>query len=233
MTLQRLARIAIVGALRLAPAALRFPAACALARLVPRHATLGRTQLAAFDDGPAIALYLILWNMTRQGIEYDPSIDVEGDGELEAIRASGRGVLVASGHFGLNHLVIRWLHDHGWRVLTVQAYPIPKFVAGTRAPLTYVTQSPQTLVSVRTALRNGSAVAIDVDSHRPRAGAIPIGPVHVSDHSLRVAERCGAGIVYLETRFAGGRVRARFTPGTREDLTTMFERWTARRRISD
>ena len=184
------------------------------------------------NSGTDIALWAVLRAMNRDRIEHDVPISVDGVDVVDEARATGRGLLLVSGHFRLNFQLSRWLRDRGWRTQVVRQDPEERlYVPGTREKQSYFLTSPHVLVAVRRALAAGDAVIIDVDSTDPVPRGFTIDGLHVSDAAPRAAARWNTTMAYLEIRTVrGARLHAKITRGTAGDLRTMFEGWVGRGR---
>jgi len=224
----RAVRIAVARIFALVPRRFRF----AVARVVaiagaPIASRFAPPEWRDLNSGTDIALWALLRSMNRDRIEFDPSLSVDGIDVVDEARASGRGLLLISGHFRLNLLLTRWLRDRGWRSHVVRQDPEDLlFIHGTREKQPYFLVSPHVLLSVRRALADGDAVIIDVDSTDPVAHGFTIDGLHVSDAAPRAAARWNTTMAFLETRTnRGARVHAKITRGTADDLRGIFERW--------
>ena len=220
----RLARLAMNPLFAILPPRRRFGMAMRLARIVaPIAGRLVSRHLRILNDGVAIALWLMTLSMRQGGITFDIPIEVEGEEVVADARRRGRGLLLVTGHFTLNTMPVPWLRARGWHVHTVRSeFDDALIVPGTRDPLPHFVPSANMLVAIRTALRDGDAVILPVDSLQPLPNGFTIGPLHVSDSALRFAERCGTSVAYLETRASRRGVAATFTRG---DLRSTFVRW--------
>ena len=147
-----------------------------------------------------VALQMVLRTLDRVGTEYDPLMRVHGAEPFAAARDAGRGLLMIGPHAALSKLVVRYLHDHGYSPIIVVADSM-RFGGMRRLPR-QILVSPHFLVRVRSELRAGSIVGAMAD-HEPHQSRrtfevqTPAGTVLLSDGLFRVAEKCGATILFI------------------------------------
>jgi lauroyl/myristoyl acyltransferase len=191
---------------RLIPRARRFDAAKAAASAVaPLLRMWRRWQVQnahMMETPPEAALQMVLRALDRAGTEYDPILQVHGAESFAAAREAGRGLLMVGPHAMLSKLVVRYLHDHGYAPILVSAAPMR--LGGLRRPPAQIVKSDAFLLHVRTALRAGSILFSMVDhddesSHRITAVPTIAGPVFLSNGLIRVAQRCGAAILFFSS----------------------------------
>jgi len=197
-------------AMRAIPRPLRYRAALVLASVLAPLISCsenGRRQMAyQMDSAREIALSRVLESMTRSGTAFDPRLEVEGVGVLDAALAGPHGMLIVATHALMNSMILRLLLDRGRAVLAITGEPIP--IPGTRMRSGIIPLSPGHLFRVRTALRDGNVVGTMIDGQNlsARRGVLfhaATGAVHIAPEMLRLAARCGARIVFLIGRLEG------------------------------
>lgn len=147
-----------------------------------------------------VALQMVLRTLDRVGTEYDPIVRVHGAEPFAAARDAGRGLLMIGPHAALSKLVVRNLCDQEYSPIIVVADAM-RF-GGMRRPPRQIVTSPNFLVRVRTELRAGSIVGAMADhesaaSQRTFEVQTPGGPVLLSDGLIRIAQKCGAAILFI------------------------------------
>src|SRR5262249_39637736 len=145
------------------------------------------------------ALAQALESMAFRGVEFEPELVVQG---AEVIPCGG--VILATGHFRLNRLFLRWLFDRGRPGAAGMKPPRPvPYVWGTRVRLDAILADRQVLLRLRRRLAAGATVFIDLDGPEPSPGArlveTVVGPRYVSDAVPRFAERLGLPVVFCST----------------------------------
>lgn len=197
---------------RLLPRRCRFGAARRLARMLQpavQRTAAYRARRAANLDGPAeIALDLLLLQLGRHGVAFDPVLRVEG----AALLRRGQPALLLSAHAMLGSLLLRWLHDQGHDACVVAAdqdFPTP----GTRRGLPVIADTARLPLHVRRALRAGRIVVATIDrgadERRTTRFETPHGTLRLSDALLRVGMRLGTPLVFVGTRLEHGEVVCR------------------------
>lgn len=197
-------------AFRLLPRSMRFGAArriaLAMAPLLRRSAYYARRP--SLLDGPREeALRMVLRTMTRAGVEFDVDLDVRGRELLPE-----EGVLVVSGHFLLNVMMTRWIHDAGRHFVAGLGGPRePMFVAGTRVPLDHVFSGPQVFLQLRKKLAAGAVAFITIEVAVEQEGWVAVDTVvgrrYVSPATFAYAARTGTPVLFAATHLdEGGRL---------------------------
>lgn len=181
----------------------RFGHAVRLSRAIQpllRWASLYPLPPGVLDSELGHILFRTLERLTRCGIEFDPILTVHG---AEAL--SQGGALLISGHFFLNFLFIRWLHDQRQSVNVVLLRAAERVgVLGTHDSVEIINPDAMSLIRIRRKVKAGSIVAIALDDPSPQEGrrriSLPSGTLFVSDKIFRFAERAGLPILFLATR---------------------------------
>jgi lauroyl/myristoyl acyltransferase len=153
--------------------------------------------------------------LMRNGTDFDPVINVTGYDELERAMAVGKGVLLLTPHTALSLLMIRLFHDAGLDPIVIAADPRMR-LSGTRLATQTVLLSPTFLVETRTRLRAGRLVCampdrLEHQGERTIEFKTADGPVIVATALMRVAERCGANVVFMEVHIEEGKVVGNLT----------------------
>lgn len=179
----------------------RFADALRLAsvvRPVLRWVSRDPHPLGHLDPDLDRALVLTLDRMARRDVEFDPTLTVTGTDSLGA-----GGAIIISGHFFLNHLFLRWLHDRGRRVSIIMTQPVRARILGTHVPLDVIEADALCLVRARSRVAAGDIVAIPVDCISRLEGCrsvdTPYGKVFVSDKIMRFAELVGVPVLFIAT----------------------------------
>ena len=200
-----LAGLCFAMTMRLIPRRRRFAAAMLIARaavpLVRRTEAFQEQRRGKVDGVREIALYLVLNTLTKNGIEFDPALNVSGTEELERILAAGKGVLMISPHTVLSLLMLRFFHDAGYEPVVIAADPGMR-ISGTNVTAETLQPSPTFLVQTRTRLRRGRLVCGMPDRGEPTAGrtiefATANGQIILAPALLQVAARCRANVMFL------------------------------------
>lgn len=212
--------------LRLVPRRFRFPVALGAARVLAP--IVSRTMLyrhrVSRQDGPGEeSLRLVLRAMVRLGVPFDPVVDVDG-----ASLVPDGPALFVSGHFMLNVLLSRWLHDRGEPVTIIHWRPPAGLrIIGTGTAIDALDVTPQVLLRIRGRLAEGRKVIVDVDGPDPASGqalALPNDTVYVSDRVFRLAETLGVPVRFFFTHIVDGRPRITFVrPSSPEAATAVRE----------
>jgi lauroyl/myristoyl acyltransferase len=147
-----------------------------------------------------VALQMVLRTLDRVGTEYDPIVRVHGAEPFAIAREAGRGLLMIGPHAALSKLVVRYLCDQEYSPIIVVADSM-RF-GGMPRPPRQIVMSPNFLVRVRSELRAGSIVGAMADhvphkSHRTFEVRTPAGTVLLSDGLIRIAQKCGAAILFI------------------------------------
>lgn len=222
--------------MRLVPRRRRFGAAVMLARaaapLLRRTQAYKEQRKINVDGASDIVLFFVLEALTKNGTEFDPLIAAGGYERLERALASGRGVLLVAPHTALSLTTLRFLHDAGLEPVTVAADPRMR-LSGTRVTAQTMQPSRTFLVEVRSRLRRGGLVCAMPDKREHQEGrtiefTTAKGRVIIAPALMRVAARCGAEVVFLETHFEGRSIVANFaapapeSAGSAERITADF-----------
>ena len=179
----------------LLPRRLRFGAALAVTRLLRRPVWLLRRNVrgiwlsGSYDE----TLRILLRSMIVSGVPFDPHPELDlPTGFVDDLRRSG-GMLV-TGHFILNTLITRYLHDHGFAPVPVKTYPeLDPCVWGTNVPVEVIKPSRNVLVQLRSRLAAKRPVILALDSDYPGPNSTPVetpaGTYYVSPAALELARR--------------------------------------------
>jgi lauroyl/myristoyl acyltransferase len=211
-----LAGLCFAMAMRLIPRRRRFGVAMLLARAAApffRRTEAFREQRKGNVDGVCeIALHFVLNTLTKNGIEFDPVMIVNGHEEVERPLAAGRGVLLISPHTTLSLLVIRFFHDAGYDPIVIAADPQMR-VSGTSVTATTIQPSPTFLVTARTRLRTGKFLCAMPDRAEHTEGRTvefdtANGRIILAPALMQLAARCGAQVVFVKAHVEGRAVIA-------------------------
>jgi hypothetical protein len=198
-------RIVASLAFRLLPRSWRFGAAVRFSRLV--RPVVARTNAYAarsrlMTDGLAeTALDLILTELTRRGVAFDPVIEIDGI-EHSPQPGDERPCLVAGAHTMLNTLYSRYLFDmaipHGAITAEEMCY------RGTRVPVDAIVPSRAFFFEVRRRLKDGVSVCglldRDIPERRTSEFETVNGTLIVSKALFQLALRMNVRIVFFGTR---------------------------------
>jgi hypothetical protein len=203
---KRLFAIALGKPMALLPRRFRFGAALTATRLLRRPVWLIRRNLrgmwlsGSYDE----TLRILLRSMIVSGVRFDPhpELDVPA-GFLDELRRSGG--MIVTGHFILNTLMTRYLHDHGFAPVPVKTYPeLDPCVWGTDVPVEVIKPSPNVLVQVRSRLAAKRPVILALDSDHPGPTSTPVetpaGTYYVSPAALELARRMGMPVWFACVR---------------------------------
>lgn len=195
------------AALAACPRRWRFSAALRLTLLlqplVRRRSVYPEWRLSQLDSYREETLRFVVNRMSRLGLRFDPEVNVAG-----AEKIGVGGVVIASGHFFTNQLMLRWLRDRKRRVSVVMRYPPkrPRF-PGTDETVEVISPDSNVLVEVRRRVAGGGVVWLVLDSAQPRAKRssrleTSQGVRYVSDTFMRFVERSGIPLLFCATRLA-------------------------------
>jgi hypothetical protein len=144
-------------------------------------------------------LVLLLDRMARRNVKFDPSLTVLGAEALDST-----GAILISGHFFLNNLFLRWLHDRGRRVsIIMTTRPARTRFIGTDDPMEIIEADSLCLLRARRRVAEGGIVGIPVDciSHLDGTPSIdsPYGKLFLPQNVMRFAERAGIPLLFVAT----------------------------------
>lgn len=216
--------------MRLVPRGWRYPLAFRTAMLVApllRRTSLYTYRLSPHDGPREETLRLFIRAMVKLRVPFDPEVTVDG---AELLPSSP--VLLASGHFMLASLLIRWLHDRGARPTAVRWNPTADItVVGTNLPADLIANDRDVYVRVRSRLAAGHAVVVFPDYSREFPNSIPLeGPratTYVVDTHFRFAERTSTPLLFAAVRIDGGRARITIRRPSTGDAATMTREFCA------
>lgn len=198
----RLALACLPGLLlHLIPRRHRFAIAVWLAdRLQPIVRRMLRHLPPRIDGTREESLRFVCRGARRFDVELDPTLIVRG---AENIGAGG--AIFISGHFLLNGLFARWLHDQGHRVSAVMRFPPQQpVIMGTRLPLDVIKADELTFVRIRQRVADGGMVIVDIDDPDPSRRSHLVetrrSPRYVSEAVLKFAEHARIPLLFCATR---------------------------------
>ncbi|HEV7921081.1 MAG TPA: hypothetical protein VGR02_09865 [Thermoanaerobaculia bacterium] len=189
--------------MRAVPRRYRFAAARMAAetlRPFVRRSTLFREhRRLGMDTDREVALHHALKSMTSSGTPFDPPMTIVNVGQLDDALAAGRGVFFATTHMVLAPVALRYLHDRG--IIAFVVASSPPAIIGTGAHAHDIAPSPESLLQVRSVLREGGALMAMIDLAEPSPRTIEFetaaGTLCIRDTLLRLAQRCGAAIFFV------------------------------------
>jgi hypothetical protein len=218
-------------AFRLLPRSRRFAAArriaLALAPLL-RRLPYYRRRPSLLDGPREEALRIVLRSMTRAGVTFDVDAGIHGR-EL----VPDGGMFIVSGHFLLNVMMTRWIHEAGRHFIAGLGGPRePMFYAGTRVPLDHVFSSPQIFTRVRKKIAARAIVFLTIEVPVPQEGWIAVetaaGTRYVSPATFTFAARTRTPVLYAATYLdERGRLCVFYERPTSEDPETMAREFCA------
>ena len=190
----RIAARMVAAGFRLLPRAARFRAALIVARLfawpiallMVRRVVDTPTCGGAVDQSLRVMLRLLTWS----GVRFDPIVVAEGDLD--------RSGIFVSGHFPLNALFTRALHDRGIRPLTLKARPeMDTLTWGTDLADDAVTPSASVFVTFRHVLAEGRPVILEIDSGSVTKRTVPLDDRQISTSIFELAHRLRAPLSFF------------------------------------
>ena len=142
-----------------------------------------------------------LQSLTNRGAEFDAVIEVRG-----AELIPEKGAILLSGHFYLNFVFLRWLHDNERAHSVFLATGTDRWpILGTNTELKRLLPGNISLVRVKQLLSEGEIViaAIDDCEHHPNWTKLEIAgrEIYISDALIRFAERSGTPVFFFDTYF--------------------------------
>lgn len=185
--------------------ALGLRGAIAAAPLV-RRTRLYAHRPSTLDDEYDATARLVIRAMDRVAVTFDVHPHVIG----EELIPPGAAIFV-SGHFLLNGVFVRWLHDRGERVTVIKNGVDPRqCIVGTRTRLDALQLGPNVLLEARQRLAAGHKVMVALDNadEDPRGVRVetPAGPRWIVDPIFRFAERLGVPVFFYATGVDGSRI---------------------------
>lgn len=192
-------------AFRVIPLRLRYRAAFVVARclefFIERTQVYETRKVLLHDNLRETAIDLVLDQLTRNGTEFDPILEVEG---AESLRCMGHGpTLVIGVHTMLSMLFVRFVHDLGLDIRIITAVPRYR-VPGTRKLARVLCPSPALLFDVRRGFRNGETLGAMIDRLNPDRRSSQFqsaaGSLTLSNTLIRLAVRHHANIIFIATK---------------------------------
>lgn len=187
--------------LHIVPRRHRFAVAVRMAeRLQPVVRHMLRHLPPRIDGSREESLRFVCRGARQINLRFDPKLIIRG---AEHIGAGG--AIFISGHFMLNGLFARWLHDQGHRVSVVMRFPPERpVIQGTRLPLDVIKADELTFVRIRQRVADGGMVIIDIDDPDPSRRSHLVetrrSPRYVSETVLKFAERARIPLLFCATR---------------------------------
>jgi lauroyl/myristoyl acyltransferase len=212
-----LARLCVWSLSAAAPPRMRYGAALGLCRMAgTAYVRLRPGQARAWtlgDPPPAIALRALLTALTHHGGRFDPRLRTVGEHLIsETFDQAGR-LILCSGHFAMNRVMLRWLSDRGIAraVISRGDYQAEDrnrngWVWGRPGATVTTIDAGQhsALLQARTALRSGHALLVSPETPVPRARCLPYAcgaaTRYLSDHIFRLAGRLRVPVLFYATR---------------------------------
>ncbi|HYO79393.1 MAG TPA: hypothetical protein VE010_23205 [Thermoanaerobaculia bacterium] len=141
------------------------------------------------------AVRLALHAMRRLRITFDPSLRMRG-----AALPDGPAI-IASGHFLLNFVMLRWIFDQGGAPAMIANQPDPLVCyAGTTTRIDTLQAARGVLLTARQRLAAGRKVMVMIDDHNPAPGYVQVetaaGFRYVSPVIHRFAERLNVPLYF-------------------------------------
>lgn len=199
-------RLAVSLIFKAIPRRLRFRAMVQFSRLmrpvVARTYAFSTREKLGTDRVQETTLELIMTELTRRGVEFDPLVEIDG---LEYYPRPGddHPRLLIGAHMMLNSLIARHLYDHGMIIGAITAETAMRY-PGTKVPVDAITPADARLFEVRRRLRNGGIVSALIDREIPERRTLEFetsnGKLVVSTALLQVGLRMNAHIVFFGTR---------------------------------
>jgi hypothetical protein len=168
----------------------------------------------------------ILQSLTQCGIEFDPQIDVKGSSTIPA-----DGAIFISGHFWLNFVFLRWLHDQQRRFSVFLLLGVDDWrIMGTREQMSTLAPEKRSLIRAKDRVRSGELVVAAIDGLRPLPNWRKLNcnarDIYVSDALLKSAERFGCPVVFFETHLDdNGEIVANVQPASSADAERTFDEY--------
>jgi hypothetical protein len=164
-------------------------------RLLPYY----RRRPSSLDGYREESLRMFLRTMVRAGVTFDPDIDFRG------VPLPDGPALLASAHMLLDVHFTRRLYDRGQTLSAVVGGQGEElFYLGTRKLIDLIYVSPTCFLQVRTKLRQGNVVFVDLDYDReyPRCVRVDTagGPRWISDKFLKFAAKNGSPLFFVCAR---------------------------------
>jgi hypothetical protein len=217
----RIGRAALGLAMRAVPRRHRFAAAVGAAAMaapvVRRFGVYRAWRVFRVESAHEIVLARVLNALDRIGVEFDPTLRVDGHEHLVAAAGRGRGVLLIGPHTMLTTLLVRHIHDLELPK-TVMALNAWWRISGTPLSVPTIRPSATALISARARLAQGHIVCAMIDKKRGTGRTLEFdtaeGPMLIDDSLIRVAVRSGAQVLFTAARVENGSVVQRIAvPG--------------------
>ncbi|MBC8086534.1 MAG: hypothetical protein H7Z40_04670 [Phycisphaerae bacterium] len=158
-------------------------------------------------------LFKVLNMLTNTGTAFDLDMEISGTDDLAAAVGHGRGVFLATLHASLNTLIIRQLHDVGYKPMII-ADDTQMLIPGTRHLSSNSAPRENYMLRMRSRLRAGGVVCAMID--RGEAGrrtidvTTPAGSIIISPALFHVAERVNAAVIFAHVSLRSGKARMTF-----------------------
>lgn len=166
-------------------------------------------------DGPREGrLFRMLEAMTRYGCLFDPIIRVDGEADLDAALADGKGVLLLGPHTMLTTVLLRHLCDRNLPpfILSGNANML---ISGTSMRANAMRPSPTALLRVSRTLRANGVVCALVDRRPAKPGPL----FDVAENLFHLAVRLHTHILFMATQIEGDGLVTNLEWATREPRT--------------
>lgn len=205
-------------ALSLFPRRQRFAVAVRLAPhlvgVLGLSASFRHRQTSIVETPQEIALYYILSELARAGVEFEPRMKVQGAELVGAARAAGNGLLLLGIRTMLGEAFSQHLCNQGLPVSHVYAFPGRPFGGG-RAPAS-IKPGRGYFLAVREALRRNEIVAATPDrggaERRSLAVATTEGTLHVAPALLEIGCHANTTIVFMRAWLDGDAIHVEMMP---------------------
>jgi hypothetical protein len=208
------AALTLSAALKLVPRRRRWRAlviASVFAGMMPLLFRARRSNAIAGRREMALIRLLVATSKLR--LRFDPVVQHENLGDVQAVLGRPGGVLVVGVHDGLSFLAVRHFFDVGRDPVVVSLNP-GSLALGRDDPPRGVLITPTLLPDTLRHLRAGELVCAMLDRASPEKGTYavdtPQGEMHVSTPLLKVASAAGASILFVRAKAIGEQVRLRW-----------------------
>jgi hypothetical protein len=157
----------------------------------------------------------LLQSLTQAGIEFDPEIEVRG---AEHIPESGAFLL--SGHFYLNFVFMRWLHDRGREHSVFLLLGVDDWrIVGTRQQMRVLDPGSASLLQARRRIRSDELVLAAVDYHQPHPKRVKVEcaerGIFITENIFKLAYRLRRPILFFDASLeAENKIVVRIEPAT-------------------
>lgn len=156
-------------------------------------------------SGTDETLRVLFRALTRMRVHYTPNMEADVDPELIPALKRG-GAVLATAHFPINALFIRWLYERGIEVSAIRETPGRIYVWGTSVEIDTLQPSQNVMLQMRGKLVAGRPLLLAIDRARPTARPLTVitryGETDIATPVFALAEKLGLPVFFYGVRAA-------------------------------